>query len=585
MGRLLGTLFATPFCAFGLGMLVWIGAAWLDARAMQQWSPVAATVLDGGYRTNSSSDGGATYKAWARYTYRIDGIDYTSERAAISDTADNIGDFHRTLGKRLKSAAIDGQPITAWVNPDAPDEAVIDRSFRWGLQVFKLVFGAIFLAVGGIALYATWSRKTTTRDESDAELGPQPWLANPAWQGAALTSQAKSKLRGSWIFAVFWNLVSLPLPFLLIDEVINKGNYPALLGLLFPIVGVGLLIWAVRTSREWSRFGPAPCELDPFPGSIGGNVGGRIAIHGLESAEQRFNVTLSLRLSQRSSKSRTERVQWQHSQRVRAVRVANKNEIAFRFDVPSDLAESDPVKDGGSYHLWRLHVHGDMPGPDFDRTYEIPVFATAERSQQLTDAVVANDVREQIQSADAAIEQRFRIHRGGIYPIIEFPAGRHVTMSLIGLLFGGVFAGVGAVLITMADAPIMGVIFALFGGLILIYGLYSLGKSLRVSRDGGTLTARRLWFGLPLVSRSVDLMRVKNFRIDQTMSSTSGGRHTIYYAIKLLADSDVVATVADGLRGRHEVDAMVRQLTEQLRLSEIPVEFRQPATLPKRRLS
>ncbi|MEM1263539.1 MAG: DUF3592 domain-containing protein [Pseudomonadota bacterium] len=582
MGRLVGTLFAAPFCAFGLGMLLWIGNAWLDAQAMQRWLPSEAIILDGGYRTNSSSDGGATYKAWAKYRYTIGGVDYTSERVAISDTADNIGDFHRELGGRLSDAAASGDPVTAWVNPDKPAEAVLDRSFRWGLQLFKLAFGVVFLAVGIIAAYATWS---TRKPESKiaADLGSKPWLANPAWDGAALKSEAKKQLKAGWFFAGFWNLVSMPLPFLLIDEVTNKGNYLALVGLLFPIVGIGLLVWAIRMSREWRRFGAALCELDPFPGAIGGNVGGVVRITGLTDAEQRFDVTLSSVYSQRGSKSRTERVQWQHSQRLSAVRASDHHTVTFRFDVPGDLPESEPKPDGGNYHLWRLHIHGEMAGPDFDRTYELPVFATGATSEQLAEGPLANDAREQSANADAAVEQRFRLHRGGLYPEIEFPAGRHATMSLFGLLFGATFTGVGAALFMFADAPFMGTIFALFGIFILGHGLYSLGNSLHVSRDGGTITARRSWLGLPLARRSIDLMSVQHFRVDQTMSSSSGTRHTVYYAIKLVGDGDTVIAVADGLRGRHEVDAMVRQLTQQLRLSAIPVEYRKPLRLRARK--
>ena len=40
---------------------------------------------------------------------------------------------------------------------------------------------------------------------------------------------------------MFWNLVSAPLPFILYDEVVNKQNYIALVGLLFTAVGIGML--------------------------------------------------------------------------------------------------------------------------------------------------------------------------------------------------------------------------------------------------------------------------------------------------------------------------------------------------------
>lgn len=47
---------------------------------------------------------------------------------------------------------------------------------------------------------------------------------------------------------------------------------------MFPLVGIGLLIWAIRTTLEWRRFGQTLLTLDPYPGSIGGHVGGFIEV-------------------------------------------------------------------------------------------------------------------------------------------------------------------------------------------------------------------------------------------------------------------------------------------------------------------
>ena len=83
----------------------------------------------------------------------------------------------------------------------------------------------------------------------------------------------------AWAFAIFWNAISAVTPFIAYREVVSNDNYIALVALLFPLVGIGLLIWALRRTFEWRRFGPAPVTLDPFPGSIGGHVGGTVDIN------------------------------------------------------------------------------------------------------------------------------------------------------------------------------------------------------------------------------------------------------------------------------------------------------------------
>ena len=75
--------------------------------------------------------------------------------------------------------------------------------------------------------------------------------------------------------AVFWNLISTPLLFAIPEE-LDKGNTAILLAGLFPAVGLGLLVWAAKATRRWLAVGATPLTLDPYPGSIGGQVAGSI---------------------------------------------------------------------------------------------------------------------------------------------------------------------------------------------------------------------------------------------------------------------------------------------------------------------
>ena len=127
---------------------------------------------------------------------------------------------------------------------------------------------------------------------------------------------------GAWFFAIVWNLVSAVTPFIAYREVVGKGNYVALVALLFPLIGIGLLVWAVRRTLEWRRFGPVPVTLDPFPGSIGGHVGGTVDLAVPFDPSLRVEATLTGLESYVSgsgrNRSRRERAKWQDARLAHA---------------------------------------------------------------------------------------------------------------------------------------------------------------------------------------------------------------------------------------------------------------------------
>ena len=46
--------------------------------------------------------------------------------------------------------------------------------------------------------------------------------------------------------------------------------------LLFPLMGVGMLLAALNGWRNYRYFGPSPLRLDPVNGQAGGQAGGEI---------------------------------------------------------------------------------------------------------------------------------------------------------------------------------------------------------------------------------------------------------------------------------------------------------------------
>ena len=77
----------------------------------------------------------------------------------------------------------------------------------------------------------------------------------PEWASGQIVSSEKTKMIFAIAFTFFWCVVSLPLVFFLPAEIYEKGNTIALVGLVFPAVGIGLLIWAARLVGRFWKFG------------------------------------------------------------------------------------------------------------------------------------------------------------------------------------------------------------------------------------------------------------------------------------------------------------------------------------------
>lgn len=150
-------LLALPFAAVGLGVLCLSVVPTLhDWHRMQSWRPVEAQLEAAALQRHRGSKGGETLSVEARYRYSVGAREFTGERVAITDGADNVGDFQSELGQALEDALRQERPIIVWVNPTDPAEAIVDRSLRPGLLAFKLVFVIAFGGVGFGVLYAMW---------------------------------------------------------------------------------------------------------------------------------------------------------------------------------------------------------------------------------------------------------------------------------------------------------------------------------------------------------------------------------------------------------------------------------------------
>lgn len=567
-GKVFLILFALPFTGVGAWMGWSIADAMLESMRMQSWQPAQARLEAAGYETHHGDDS-TTYKAYATYRYTANGQEYRGDRVGLFSGNDNIGSYQQDTGLRLESLWRNGQPVVVYYNPERPSESIIDRDLRWGMVGFRSIFLFVFGGVGvGLIVFGFLSPRE--KDPDDPAYAGAPWLANDSWQTSSIRSQSRTAMWGIWAFAAFWNLISAPLPFVLVEEVTEKQNYLALIGLLFPLVGIGLLTWAVRRTREWTRFGPTPVRLDPFPGAIGGHVGGTIDLKIPYDPAHRFQVSLTNlhHYTSDSGKNRSsrEKALWQRDAQAAAQPGPDGTRLVFRFDVPDGLDESDARESGDSYYAWRLNLTAELSGTDLNRDFSIPVYKTGARSQSLPERALADaDSRqEQLDEADALGLMNLTHTPTG--KRLHLPAGRNGGMAILGFLFGAGFAAAGYFILTVEHQLFMGAVFGFLGTVVALGSLYAGLNSLTVDLEAGKIRSVRRVLGMPVSTREMPAHRVSKISKDSSFQSNAGGKHVMHYSIYAHDAAGGKLTLAEGFKGTGDADAAIRVLSREFGL-------------------
>jgi len=397
----------------------------------------------------------------------------------------------------------------------------------------------------------------------------EPWLSRKAWSSPEVYSGAKAGMVIMWVFAVVFTGFGAVIIFAAHDDLSDKlrhGEYLVLLAGLFPLVGLFMLAQAIRATRDWMRYGRTPLHLDPYPGSIGGQMGGYIDLALPYASQNRFEVSLALyrRETRRSGKeSRTsESVIWQsrvpvHTEDCVLKGAKRGTRLRLQIDVPEGLSESEtPDND---YHLWRLSVKALDKSARFQRQWEIPMFATATRAREQLPAVA---LAEHESAQLDALQELTAMSQEGDTLWMRFTPANTRKLSIMMTVFGAIFFGIGAGM-TQADFGgrwLFVVVFGLVGGLILFSGVYGLGKELRVGISPRRITTRRFWFGLGLGNREYDRALADAIALKASGSMSSGQETIQYYRLRLSMREGRDVPLGFGIDGHGRAELLATEL-------------------------
>jgi len=398
-------------------------------------------------------------------------------------------------------------------------------------------------------------------DERKIQHPDKPWLWHKDWSSRLIQDSNRSSLSYIWFFSIFWNLISVPMSLTVLPrEILQNRNYPALLGLLFPLVGAGLLIWAIRATLRWKKFGTSVLELETLPGVIGGHLKGLLQTRTALLPEEGLSLKLTCinRTVSGSGKNRSvnEKILWRERQVIPKDRIEARvqgSSIPFTFEVPYDAKETDR-KNMDNAILWYVDAAASVPGVDYAAQFEVPLFRTSESDPDFVPAREA-EVPEQMAEDFTHTGSHGGItvrpgQRGGTE--VYFAPARNVRVALVLTVFTLIWSAVIWFMMTHGAPILFPIFFGLFD-LILLYAVLQLwfGVSKVLIESGQlTVTSGFLWLG---ASKVIPCSHVEDIKISIGMQS--GGRSgTPYYNIALITNDKKKVSLGRSIKDKRHAE-------------------------------
>ncbi|HEY7683475.1 MAG TPA: hypothetical protein VH879_12600 [Gemmatimonadales bacterium] len=224
-------------------------------------------------------------------------------------------------------------------------------------------------------------------DESSPPNPAAPWLWRRDWSERRIRDQNRSGIWFLLLFSLFWNSIAWGVTIATWRGAPKRGPEHYLI-LLFPFLGVLLLVAALLAAIRRIRYGVAVLELATLPAPLGRALAGHVRI-GSGLAPDR-EVSLRLRAIHRTvtgaGKNRRVRdeVVWEAGRTLPgAIPKDGGIVVPVAIPIPSDAPETATLNRNDRI-LWLLDVSSAVPGVDFEAQFEVPVFRTAESATPLT---------------------------------------------------------------------------------------------------------------------------------------------------------------------------------------------------------
>jgi hypothetical protein len=438
---------------------------------------------------------------------------------------------------------------------------------------FPLMFGVIFSGIGfGLIFLALTGGKRYARQQYlQGEHPAEPWLWREDWASGRVKSRTEGNMIVCWVGTIFWNLISWPVAISAVLGTVNQKGPVVYVVLLFPAIGILLLIYAIRQTIAFFEFGKTYFEMASVPGVIGRELRGSIQARFPHSPDHGVTLRLSSvhRYVTGSGKTQTtnENILWRDEAELNSGALCpgpTGTTIPVSFHVPFDAQPTEKMSPRDEF-LWLLEATADLPGVNYHDVFEVPIFRTAQTPTAAEEA--AEETAFAAHAPETARPERLSIRMQQVAEGTEFyfQAARNKSFAVSTTVFAATFGGIGYGL-THTHAPF---IFPLvFGGFGLLLGYFTVQMWLGTTRVviGNWLTLQSGLLGGGKVRR-IELADIANIS-DKITAQQDGGTGTPYYDIEMTLRDGRRLTLGRSLRDRHEVEWLVTEMRRLAGLKE-----------------
>jgi hypothetical protein len=416
----------------------------------------------------------------------------------------------------------------------------------------------------------------------------KPWMWKKEWAEAAIPDQTGATAAGLWLFALIWNAISIPAGLAGYRAAMREHNSGGLIALLFPFIGLCLVIAATVVTMRRRKFGKSVFKIATLPAIPGDGVRGTIHVPSAISSASEIKLRLVCvhRKTTGTGDDRTthETILWEEKRAEKQLssRGLAGTEIPVNFMLPSSAPTTDD-DDRDDARIWRLEASAAVSGLDYSAQFEVPVFAAAfvPGVNAPPPAIVAEPIVTSaeavphepgitiLERADGGWDFHFAAGRNKGFAIIWIVVmfvmlGATVFLAYSGLSrfdFSDVFSAIFAIV------PLfMSVIFGLFTLLLVMMVWQMLREEAFITVARGLLFARNT---APLNKRNLEMKSDEIANIGITITASAG--KTAYYSIEVRPRSGKPVKIASGIASKPAAQWIADRIKESLDLSSAAV--------------
>jgi hypothetical protein len=262
--------------------------------------------------------------------------------------------------------------------------------------LLQIIIGFLFMAVGGIPLYLYFiSREVAIRrlGRRKKKYPDAPWMWVDQWSTKSIVYSAKGPISFGWFVLLVMTAGLAAVSYVNREKILSKVEESASEVITFYSIFCFILLAGfyalVSLLRGYLKSGKSTFEMTTYPGSIGGELAGRIQTQMKDIPEKGFDLELQCGLIDLTSQSgrrygKTDSAVsiWEAQKKVRLEEVSLGPEgvsIPVSFSIPAEVQESDAWS-WDKRIVWTLSAFSSLGGAQYLSQFDVPIFKPRSKS-------------------------------------------------------------------------------------------------------------------------------------------------------------------------------------------------------------